>query len=135
MFRQFLGCGSLWELTDIATSHLKRSYNLGFGASAVVRNTLAKANMPREQRVFEEFAFYNESLAQGRRITKKFELNGHFYAVDPTTIDLCMSIFRWTHFCSTKSGIKVHTQIDIITEIPIFYIITNAKVGDYKAMD
>ena len=135
MFGQFLGCGSLLELTDITTAHSKRSYNLGFGASAVVRNTLAKANMLREPRIFEEFAFYMVSLAQQRRLTKKFELHGRFYAVDSTTIDLCMSIFRWALFRSTKSGIKVHTQIDIITEIPVFYRITNAKVGDCKAMD
>ena len=135
MFGQFIGCGSLRELTDITTAHSKRSYNLGFGASAVVRNTLAKANMLREPRIFEEFAFYMVSLAQRRRITKKFELHGRFYAVDSTTIDLCMSIFRWALFRSTKSGIKVHTQIDIITEIPVFYRITNAKVGDCKAMD
>ena len=75
------------------------------------------------------------SLAQQRRLTKKFELHGRFYAVDSTTIDLCMSLFRWALFRSTKSGIKVHTQIDIITEIPVFYRITNAKVGDCKAMD
>ena len=135
MFGQFLGCGSLRELTDITTAHSKRSYNLGFGASAVVRNTLAKANMLREPRIFEEFAFYMVSLAQQRRLTKKFELHGRFYAVDSTTIDLCMSLFRWALFRSTKSGIKVHTQIDIITEIPVFYRITNAKVGDCKAMD
>lgn len=135
MFGQFLGCGSLRELTDITTAHSKRSYNLGFGASAVVRNTLAKANMLREPRIFEEFAFYMVSLAQQRRLTKKFELHGRFYAVDSTTIDLCMSLFRWALFRSTKSGIKVHTQIDIITERPVFYRITNAKVGDCKAMD
>ena len=135
MFGQFLGCGSLRELTDITAAHSKRSYNLGFGASAVVRNTLAKANMLREPRIFEEFALYMVSLAQQRRLTKKFELHGRFYAVDSTTIDLCMSLFRWALFRSTKSGIKVHTQIDIITEIPVFYRITNAKVGDCKAMD
>ena len=56
MFGQFLGCGSLRELTDITAAHSKRSYNLGFGASAVVRNTLAKANMYRETRIFKEFA-------------------------------------------------------------------------------
>lgn len=75
------------------------------------------------------------SLAQHRRIAKEFELHGRFYAVDSTIIDLCMSVFRWALFRSTKSGIKIHTQIDIITEIPVFYRITNAKVSDYKAMD
>ena len=135
IFGQLLGCGTLRELTDITTAHAKRSNQLGFGNSAVVRSTLPKANMPREPRVFEEFAFYMVSLAQRRRITKEFELHGRFYAVDSTTIDLCMSVFRWALFRSTKSGIKVHTQIDIITEIPIFYRITHAKTGDCKAMD
>lgn len=135
MFGQLLGCGTLRELTDITTAHAKRSNQLGFGDSAVVRNTLSKANMLREPRIFEEFAFHMVSLAQQRRITKEFELHGRFYAVDSTTIDLCMSVFRWAHFRSTKSGIKVHTQIDIVTEIPIFYRITNANVHDSKFMD
>ena len=135
MFGQIMGCGSLRELTDITTAHAKRSYNLGFGAAPVVRNTLAKANMLRDPRIFEEFAFYMVSLAQQRRISKEFELHGRFYAVDSTTIDLCMSVFRWAHFRSTKSGIRVHTQIDIVTEIPVFYRITTAKVHDTKAMD
>ena len=132
---QLLGCGTLRELTDNTTDHAKRSNQLGFGNSAVVRNTLSKANMLREPRIFEEFAFYMVSLAQQRRITKEFELQWRFYAVDSTTIDLCMSVFRWALFPSTKSGIKVHTQIDIITEIPVFYRITNAKTGDCKVMD
>ena len=135
MFGQIMGSGSLRELTDITTAHAKRSYNLGFGAAPVVRNTLAKANMLRDPRIFEEFAFYMVSLAQQRRISKEFELHGRFYAVDSTTIDLCMSVFRWAHFRSTKSGIRVHTQIDIVTEIPVFYRITTAKVHDTKAMD
>ena len=135
MFGQLIGCRSLRELTDITTAHAKRSFNLGFGAAAVVRNTLSKANMLREPRIFEEFAFYMASLAQQRRITKEFELHGRFYAVDSTTIDLCMSVFRWARFRSTKSGIKVHTQIDIATEIPVFYRITNANVHDTKFMD
>jgi hypothetical protein len=135
MFGQLIGCRSLRELTDITTAHAKRSFNLGFGASAVVRNTLSKATMLREPRIFEEFAFYMVSLAQKRRITKEFELHGRFYAVDSTTIDLCMSVFRWARFRSTKSGIKVHTQIDISTEIPVFYRITNANVHDTKFMD
>ena len=131
IFGQLLGCGTLRELTDITTAHTKRSNQLGFGNSAVVRNTLSKANMLREPRIFEEFAFYMVSLAQHRRIAKEFELHGRFYAVDSTIIDLCMSVFRWALFRSTKSGIKIHTQ----TEIPVFYRITNANVSDYKAMD
>lgn len=103
MFGQLMGCRSLWELTDITTAHAKRSYNLGFGADVVVRNTLSKANMLRDPRIFEQYASYMVSLAQQRRITKEFELHGRFYAVDSTTIDLCVSVFRWARFRSTKS--------------------------------
>ena len=135
MFGQFMGCRSLRELTDITVAHGKKSYSLGLGKSPVNRQILSKANMLRDPRIFEEFAFHMVALAQKRRITKEFELHGRFYAVDSTTIDLCMSMFRWAKFRSTKSGIKIHTQIDIATEIPIFYRITNAIVHDVNSMD
>ena len=130
-----MGCDSLRELTDITTAHSKRSYHLGFGSTPVVRSTLSKANMLRDPCIFEEFAFYMISVAQKMCITKGFELHGKFYAVDSTTIDLCMSMFMWACFRSSKSGIRVHTQIDIVTEIPVFYRITNANVHDSKFMD
>lgn len=135
MFGQLMGCDSLRELTDITTAHSKRSYHLGFGSTPVVRSTLSKANMLRDPCIFEEFAFYMISFAQKMCITKDFELHGKFYAVDSTTIDLCMSMFMWACFRSTKSGIRVHTQIDIVSEIPVFYRITNANVHDSKFMD
>jgi transposase len=96
---------------------------------------LSKANALRDHRIFEEFAFHMVAIAQSKRITREFELHGRFYAIDSTTIDLCMAVFKWAKFRSTKSGIKIHTQIDIVTEIPVFYRITNAKVHDVNAMD
>lgn len=135
MFGQLMGCETLRELTDITTAHGKKSKHLGFGDKPVNRQMLSKANLLRDHRIFEEFAFHMVSIAQSKRITKEFELHGRFYAIDSTTIDLCMSVFRWAEFRSTKSGIKVHTQIDIATEIPVFYRITNAKVHDVNSMD
>lgn len=135
MFGQLMGCGTLRELTDITTAHGKKSKHLGFGDRPVNRQMLSKANLLRDHHIFEEFAFHMVSIAQSKRITKEVELHGRFYAIDSTTIDLCMSIFRWAEFRSTKSGIKVHTQIDIATEIPVFYRITNAKVHDINSMD
>ncbi|MBR4814351.1 MAG: IS4 family transposase [Paludibacteraceae bacterium] len=135
IFGQLLGCGTLRELTDITAAHAKRSYHLGLGETPANRNMLSKANMLRDPHIFEEYAFLMVFLAQERRLTKEFELHGRFYAVDSTTIDLCMSLFLWAHFRSTKSGIRVHTQIDIATEIPVFYRITNAAVHDTKFMD
>ena len=135
MFGQLMGCGSLRELTDITTAHAKKSKHLGFGHQSINRQMLSKANTLRDHRIFEEFAFYMVVMAQSRRITKEFELHGRFYAIDSTTIDLCMSVFRWAEFRSTKSGIRIHTQIDIVTEIPVFYRITKAKVHDVNSMD
>lgn len=135
MFGQLMGCGSLRELTDLTIAHARKSMFLGFGTQPINRQMLSKANQLRDHRSFEEFAFHMVSLAQKRRITKEFELHGRFYAIDSTTIDLCMAIFRWAKFRSTKSGIKIHTQIDIVTEIPVFYRITNANVHDVNSMD
>ena len=135
MFGQLMGCGSLRELTDITIAHGKKSFHLGFGILPINKQMLPKANALRDYRIFEEFAFHMVGIAQSKRITKEFELHGRFYAIDSTTIDLCMAVFKWAKFRSTKSGIKIHTQIDIVTEIPVFYRITNAKVHDVNAMD
>lgn len=135
MFGQLIGCKGLRELTDITTAHGKKSFHLGLGRTPINKSTLSKANNFRDCRIFEEFAFYMVSLAQKRRITREFELHGRFYAVDSTTIDLCMSLFGWAKFRSTKSGIKLHAQVDIVTEIPVFYRITNANVHDVNIMD
>jgi hypothetical protein len=135
MFGQLIGCGSLRELTDITIAHAKKSFHLGFGILPISKQMLSKANALRDHRIFEEFAFHMVGIAQRKRITREFELHGRFYAIDSTTIDLCMAVFKWAKFRSTKSGIKIHTQIDIVTEIPVFYRITNAKVHDVNAMD
>ena len=135
MFGQLMGCGSLRELTDLTIAHGRKSKHLGFGSQPVNRQILSRANSLRDHCIFEEFAFYMVSIAQSKRITKEFELHGRFYAIDSTTIDLCMAVFRWAEFRSTKSGIRIHTQIDIVTEIPVFYRITNAKVHDVNSMD
>ena len=135
MFGQLTNCCSLRELTDITIAHAKKSKHLGFGNNPINRQLLSKANLLRDHRIFEEFAFYMVAITQSKRITKEFELHGRFYAVDSTTIDLCMSVFKWAEFKTRKSGIRIHTQIDIVTEIPVFYRITNAKMHDVNSMD
>lgn len=74
-------------------------------------------------------------IAQKKRLTKEFEIEGRYYAFDFTTIDLCLSFFWWAKFRKTKSGIKMHTLFDIATQIPTFIHITEAKVHDTNAMD
>ncbi len=135
MFGQLDGCSSLRELTDITTAHAKKSFHLGFGSTPINRTQLSKVNQLRDYRIFEEFAYHMVRLAQKKCIDKEFELNSKYYAFDSTTIDLCMSLFEWARFRSTKSGIKVHTQIDIATQIPVSFNITEAVIHDVNAMD
>lgn len=78
---------------------------------------------------------YMIMLAQEARIDREFCIGGKFYAFDSSTIDLCMSVYDWAKFRSTKSGIKLHTQLDIVTQIPVMINITNASVHDVNAMD
>lgn len=135
IFGQLDGCNSLRELTDITTAHAKKSFHLGFGRTPINRTQLSRVNQLRDYHVFEEFAYHMVELAQKKRIDKVFELNGKYYAFDSTTIDLCLSIFDWARFRSTKSGIKVHTQLDVVTLIPVSFYITEAAVHDVNAMD
>lgn len=137
MFGQLDGCNSLRELTDITTAHARKSFHLGFGRIPINRTQLSKVNQLRDYRIFEEFAYHMVKLAQKKRIDNEFELNGKFFAFDSTTIDLCMSLFEWARFRSTKSGIKIHThtQFDVVTQIPVSFNITEAAVHDVNAMD
>ena len=135
MFGQLAGCESLRELVCIIAAHEPKSYHLGFGATAITRSNLSKANANRDHKIFEEFAYKMISIAQSKRITKEFEIAGRFYAFDSTTIDLCLSLFWWAHFRKAKGGIKVHTLYDVVTQIPTFLHITEAKAHDMNAMD
>jgi len=135
MYGQLAGCESLRELVCVTTAHTPKSYHLGFGKSVITRSNLAKANANRDCKILEEFAYKMISIAQGKRITKEFEIPGRFYAFDSTTIDLCLSLFWWASFRKTKGGIKVHTLFDVVTQIPAFLHITAAKVHDINAMD
>jgi hypothetical protein len=135
MFGQLSGCESLRELVCITTAHSPKSYHLGFGKSIITRSNLAKANANRDSKIFEEFAYKMISIAQNKRITREFEIAGRFYAFDSTTIDLCLNLFWWASFRKAKGGIKVHTLYDVVTQIPTFIHITEAKVHDMNAMD
>jgi hypothetical protein len=135
MYGQLSGCESLRELVCITTAHAPKSYHLGFGKSLITRSNLAKANANRDCKIFEEFAYKMISIAQRKRITKEFEISGRFYAFDSTTVDLCLNLFWWASFRKTKGGIKVHTLYDVVTQIPTFLHITEAKVHDMNAMD
>lgn len=135
MFGQLDGCRSLRELTDITTAHANKSFHLGFGKEPVNRTMLSRANSLRDYHVFEKMAYHMVDIAQRKRHGKPFELYGKYYAFDSTTISLCLSIFDWANYKSTEAGIKIHTQLDVVTAIPLMFAITEAAVNDVNAMD
>ena len=94
MFGQLSNRESLRDLIVALEAHAGKVYHLGIGKS-VTRSNLSKANEQRDYRIFEEFAFFMIAEARKRRIQKIFELDGHVYAFDSTTIDLCLSVFEW----------------------------------------
>ncbi len=112
---------------------MQKLYHLGIGKS-VIRSNLNKANEQRDYRIFEEYAIFMIVEAHKRRINKIFELSGHVYAFDFTTIDLCLSVFEWAKFRKHKGGIKLHMLYDIKSEVPVFMYITPGNIHDSKAM-
>ena len=133
MFGQLTNRERLRDLIVATEAHSGKLYHLGMGKS-VTRSNLSKANEQRDYRIFEEFAFFMISETRSRRIEKIFELDGHVYAFDSTTIDLCLSVFEWAKFRKHKGGIKMHTLYDVEAQVPAFVHITPANVHDSKAM-
>ena len=84
---------------------------------------------------FVEFAYSLFGVARQKRGNNDFEIKGKVYAFDSTTVDLCLSVFWWAKFRKNKGGVKIHTLLDITTQIPVFVHITTASVNDMNAMD
>jgi len=134
VFGQLTNRDSLRDLIVAINAHSGKSYHLGFGKN-VTRSNLAKANLNRNSKIFEEYAFHLIAIARKDRANDDFQIKGQVYAFDSTTIDLCLSIFWWARFRKNKGGIKLHTLFDINTQIPAFIHITPASVHDMNAMD
>lgn len=134
IFGQLCSRESLRDLTIIINAHQSKMYHLGFGKN-VSRSNLSKANEHRSYEIFEEFAYHLIGVAQSKNKNENFEIKGKIYAFDATTIDLCLSVFKWANFRKNKAGIKRHTQFEISTQLPVFIYFTAANVHDVKAMD
>jgi len=133
MFGQLSNRESLRDLITIIEAHHQKCYHLGLGKH-VTRSNLAKANTNRDYRIFEDFAYYLVSEARRKRATDIFKLDGNVYAFDSTTISLCLDVFWWAKFRKHKGGFKIHTLLDLETQIPAFFHITTASVHDSQAM-
>jgi len=103
----------------------------------ITRTNLAYANEHRDWRVYEALA--QILIRRARRLyvedSNGLDIDEMVYAVDASTIDLCLSMFPWAHFRKTKAAIKLHTQIDLTGSIPVFIQITDGSVHDVHFMD
>lgn len=135
-FAQLTYRESLRDIECCLRSHLSRLYHMGI-RGAVARSTLADANEHRDWRIWADFAQCLIAEAQELYRDDEFgvELSQSAYAFDSTTINLCLSLFPWATFRTTKAGVKAHTLLDLRGNIPCWVHVTPASVHDVNALD
>jgi len=135
-FAQLTYRESLRDIEASLSAQAHKLYHLGF-REPVRRSTLADANETRDWRIYAEFA--QRLIAHARTLYAQedlgLELTNTVYALDSTTIDLCLSVFPWALFRSTKSAVKMHTLLDLRGNIPSFIHISDGKLHDVHALD
>jgi transposase len=114
----------------------RKLYHMGIRGK-VSRNTLANANKTRDWRIYADFAqvLIKEARALYAGDDFAVELDNTVYALDASTIDLCLTLFPWAKFRKTKSAVKLHTLLDLRGNIPTLVIITDGKVHDVNILD
>ena len=135
-FAQFTYRESLRDIEACLRSVGDKLYHMGF-RSTVARSTLADANESRDWRIFADFAQVLIAVARPLYSDDPMgvELDASLYALDSTTIDLCLSLFPWAPFRQHKAAIKLHTLLDLHGNIPTFIGITDGKVHDVNILD
>jgi DDE family transposase/uncharacterized protein DUF4372 len=135
-FAQLTYRESLRDIEACLAAQPAKLYHMGF-RGLVRRSTLADANEARDWRIYAEFA--QRLIAQARRLYAGDSLLGDLdntvYALDSTTIDLCLSLFPWARFRSTKAAVKMHTLLDLRGNIPSFIHVSDGKMHDVHALD
>jgi hypothetical protein len=135
-FAQLTYREGLRDIEVCLAAHQKHLYRSGF-RSVVRRSTLADANETRDWRIYADFA---QSLIKRARplyvdTDLGLDLDGTVYALDATTIDLCLSLFPWAPSRYGHGGVKMHTMFDIQGAIPVFIDVTHARVADVLVLD
>jgi hypothetical protein len=135
-FAQLTYRESLRDIEACLRSMQNKLYHMGI-RGGVSRNNLANANETRDWRIYADFAQVLIHQARSLYADDDFgvELDQTVYALDTTTIDLCLSLFPWARFQKRKAGIKLHTALDLRGSIPIFIKITDARVYDLCILD
>ena len=135
-FAQLTYRESLRDIEVCLSAQASKLYHMGF-RQQVRRSTLADANETRDWRIYAEFA--QRLIAQARKLyagdSLGLELTSTVYALDSTTIDLCLSLFPWARFRSTKAAVKMHTLLDLRGNIPSFIHISDGKLHDVHTLD
>ena len=135
-FAQLTYRESLRDIEVCLSAQVTKLYHMGL-RQEIKRSTLADANETRNWRIHAEFA--QRLIVQARKLyigdSFGIELENTAYALDSTTIDLCLSLFPWALFRTTKSAVKMHTLLDLRGNIPSFIHISDGKLGDVKALD
>jgi hypothetical protein len=135
-FAQLTFRESLRDLESSLHSRTALLYQMGF-RSDIRRSTLADANELRDWRIYADWA--QSLILRARKLyaTEPFalELEQTVYALDATVIDLCLSLFPWAHFRSTKAAIKLHTLLDLRGSIPTFLALTEGAVHEVNLLD
>jgi hypothetical protein len=111
-------------------------YHLGFRGH-IARSTLADANETRDWRIYADFAQVLIAIARPMYATEPLgiDLNATVYALDSTTIDLCLAVFPWAHFREEKAAVKLHTLLDLRGPIPTFIEVSDGKRHDVNVLD
>jgi len=135
-FAQLTYRESLRDIEACLRSQSAKLYHMGF-RSTVSRNTLANANAVRDWRIYADFAQSLIGIARPLYVDEPFgvDLSETVYALDATTIDLCLSVFPWAPFRSAKVAIKLHTLLDLRGNIPSFIHISDGKLHDVNILD
>jgi hypothetical protein len=135
-FAQLTYRDSLADIEVCLRSRPDQLYHMGF-RSTIAHNTLARANRSRDWRIYHDLA--QGLIARARRLyaDESFgvELAQTVYALDSTTIDLCLSLFPWARFRSTKAAVKLHTLLDLRGPIPTMISISQGKQADVNVLD
>jgi len=135
-FAQLTFRESLRDIEACLRAHQSKLYHLGI-RSAVARSTLATANAVRDWRIYADFAQSLIGIARPLHVDEPFgvDLQDTVYALDATTIDLCLSVFPWAPFQSTKAAVKLHTLLDLRGNIPTFIHISDGKLHEVSILD
>ena len=135
-FAQLTYRESLRDIECCLRAMREKLYHMGIRGK-VSRSTLADANEVRDWRIYSDFAQILIHEARHLYAEDDFglELNDTVYALDSSTIDLCLSLFPWARFRKTKAAVKLHTLLDLRGDIPTFIWITDGKVHDVNVLD